>query len=149
MSGYVFHCTPCGIAHAGECPPKARDPFYAGPGSFETVELPQILGRAARGGTPQLYVPNNLTPSAQILPGSHNAYMPMPHTMWKSETRSTPGHPWGAGNTGTFYEALQTAAGLATIRSTTTGLMYQYPLEHWRSLGAEIGGMWMRFVPAP
>ncbi len=23
MSGYVFHCTPCGHAHAGECPPKA------------------------------------------------------------------------------------------------------------------------------
>jgi hypothetical protein len=22
MTGYVFHCTPCGKPHAGECPPK-------------------------------------------------------------------------------------------------------------------------------
>ena len=22
--GYVFHCTPCGKAHAGECPPRVR-----------------------------------------------------------------------------------------------------------------------------
>jgi len=26
MSGYVFHCTPCGTPHAGECPPKEPNP---------------------------------------------------------------------------------------------------------------------------
>jgi hypothetical protein len=24
MSGYVFHCTPCGKPHAGDCPPAKR-----------------------------------------------------------------------------------------------------------------------------
>ena len=26
MSGYSFYCTPCGISHAGECPPKKEAP---------------------------------------------------------------------------------------------------------------------------
>lgn len=40
MSGYIFHCTPCGNAHAGECPPKAPPATAAlGPGEHDWEKL--------------------------------------------------------------------------------------------------------------
>ena len=39
MTGYVFHCTPCGNAHAGECPPKAVAPTATGGLHFNKLDV--------------------------------------------------------------------------------------------------------------
>jgi hypothetical protein len=164
MSGYVFHCTPCGVAHAGECPPKARDPFYAGKGSFESVELPQILGRAARGktysGAKATIVVNGkpIQPFGPRISLRHQGFMPLPHTIWRPETRQLSTDPWGPGNLTCFYEVMSAAGGIVHVRvlmatanpPTPAGAEYDYPMEHWGDDGHDRGnGRIMRFVPAP
>ncbi len=57
MSGYVFHCTPCGKPHAGECPPKKLPDRTWGEVLDEFVEdidkpFKQALVSAVQAGLP-------------------------------------------------------------------------------------------------
>jgi hypothetical protein len=53
MSGYSFYCTPCGFAHAGECPPAPKKTLVQ-----KTVEEVDGKPSAPAAGTP---LPNNGT----------------------------------------------------------------------------------------
>jgi len=52
VSGYVFHCTPCGFPHAGECPPRAEVPTTPKPREVEVTVGSHWSGqRKPPGGT--------------------------------------------------------------------------------------------------
>lgn len=54
MSGYVFHCTPCGFPHSGECPEPVKKAPELAP---DVADLTIVVGsrwrgnRRARSGT--------------------------------------------------------------------------------------------------
>lgn len=52
MSGYVFHCTPCGFPHAGECAPKPAAPSPKKPWEVEITVGSRWRGRAKAPGGP-------------------------------------------------------------------------------------------------
>jgi len=76
MEPYVFHCTPCGKAHAGECPPREVS------GSTRGNDVLQAALDAAVAG---------LDKSAQDWSG-HVPTSPLPHVDRSSQV------PWSVGD---------------------------------------------------
>lgn len=140
--GYVFHCTPCGHAHSGECPPK--------PKLDDLVEKVRAQFRdAVMDANTAWKQPIILNPSPV-----KNAWFISVGSKWMSELQHDPADPWVVGNQKYYYRVSVVNASTVTcipvdmVSNVASSITQDYPLEFWEDDGDDDGsGVRVRFVP--
>lgn len=165
-----FYCTPCGKAHADECPPapvKKKFPpgFVIEPKAGISLGSPKQVLCACGTWTSNSsgvcrYCPPALPniasfPNQPISPlPAMKIFSPTTGTLWTSESRLRETDPWQVGNPNFYYRVIghpQSAVKLEAVDAAThqPGTARDYPYGHWLPDGDIFQGVYLRFVFKP